>query len=82
MQLYIDSANNTALVNWDEPEGDDNSNEPVTIMEVHDFKSGDRFNAGSHTIKYTIKDQEDNRGDSCIFTVHVLSKNDFFVFQW
>ena len=74
MQVYIDSTNNTANVTWDEPQGEDNSRQPVTITEIHGYKSGQRFKAGSHTIKYTIKDKEGNRGDSCVFNLQVLSK--------
>ena len=74
MQVYIDSTNNTAKVTWHEPQGVDNSKEPVTITEIHGYKPEQRFNAGSHTIKYTIKDKEGNRGDSCVFNLQVLSK--------
>ncbi|XP_053382454.1 uncharacterized protein LOC123540032 [Mercenaria mercenaria] len=73
MQVYIDSTNNTAKVSWEEPKGEDNSKETVTITEIHGHKSGQRFEAGSHTIKYTIEDKEHNRGDSCVFNVQVLT---------
>ncbi|XP_060568379.1 uncharacterized protein LOC132726983 [Ruditapes philippinarum] len=75
MQVYIDSTNNTAKVTWDEPQGEDNSKEPVTITEIHGHKPGERLTAGSHTIKYTIKDKQQNRGDSCVFNVQVLTLN-------
>lgn len=74
MQVYIDSTDNTAEVSWIPPEGDDNSGENVTITVMHGYRPGQRFKAGSHTIKYIIEDKERNRGDSCIFTIEVLCK--------
>ncbi|XP_060578614.1 sushi, von Willebrand factor type A, EGF and pentraxin domain-containing protein 1-like isoform X2 [Ruditapes philippinarum] len=73
IQVYIDSANNTAKVTWNEPRGDDNSREPVTITEVHGHKPEVRLTAGLHSIKYTITDKAQNRGDNCVFNIQVVT---------
>jgi hypothetical protein len=74
MQVYIDSSNNTATVTWKVPTGTDNSKEQVIIKEEHDYVPGQRFNAGSYVVKYSIEDQEHNKGDYCNFRIEVLSK--------
>lgn len=74
MQIYIDSTNNTAKATWLLPEAEDNSKEAPAITEIHYYTPGQRFNAGSYTMKYTIEDKEHNRGDSCVFTLQVISE--------
>lgn len=71
IQQDIDAANNTAAVTWDIPAGSDNSQESVNVTEIHGYQPGNRFEAGSYIVKYTIEDQNHNRGDSCSFMITV-----------
>ncbi|XP_060576876.1 sushi, von Willebrand factor type A, EGF and pentraxin domain-containing protein 1-like [Ruditapes philippinarum] len=73
MQVYIDSTNNTATITWEVPTGTDNSKERVIIKEEHGYVPGQRFSAGSYVVKYSIEDQEHNKGDYCNFRIEVLT---------
>ncbi|KAH3780600.1 hypothetical protein DPMN_158418 [Dreissena polymorpha] len=69
--VLIDAANNTAMVNWALPKGNDNSGEPPIIIEENGFVPPMRFDAGNHYVKYSINDNAGNVGSSCIFHVTV-----------
>lgn len=58
---------------WDVPIGSDNSNKQPAMKEIHNYISGQRFEAGSHTVKYTIQDVNGNIGESCVFSITVQS---------
>ncbi|XP_052226025.1 sushi, von Willebrand factor type A, EGF and pentraxin domain-containing protein 1-like isoform X2 [Dreissena polymorpha] len=73
IQVPIDSPNNTAAVFWDVPKGTDNSNENVTIMEMHGYRPGQRLNVGVTRVTYTINDSSNNVGGNCSFLVQVQS---------
>ncbi|XP_052249805.1 sushi, von Willebrand factor type A, EGF and pentraxin domain-containing protein 1-like [Dreissena polymorpha] len=75
ISLGIDAPNNTAAVTWDIPSGTDNSNGPLEITEIHGYLPGQRFEAGSRTVTYRIKDSSNNSGDSCSFHIHVNSRS-------
>jgi hypothetical protein len=74
MQVYIDSTNYTAAITWDVPKGTDNSKEQIIIKEEHGYVPGQRFKPGSYVVKYSIEDQEHNKGDYCNFRIEVLCK--------
>lgn len=72
--MYVDSADNSAKVDWDEPKGKDNSNDNVSINEVNGYAPGRRMEAGMYTIKYSIEDSQHNFGEMCVFSVQVMCK--------
>ena len=72
--VNIDSANNTALVQWTVPEGTDNSGQQPIITEINGYTPNSRFAAGIHLLNYKIEDSEGNVGQSCAFMLRVQSK--------
>ena len=78
--VNIDSANNTALVKWDIPEGNDNSRQQPKITEANGYRPNTRFAAGSYLLRYRIEDADGNVGQSCVFKLRVQSNTiDYFI---
>ena len=78
--VNIDSANNTALVKWDIPEGNDNSRQQPKITEANGYRPNTRFAAGSYLLRYRIEDADGNVGQSCVFKLRVQSNTiDYYV---
>lgn len=74
IQTTIDSANNTAKVTWLIPSGIDHSGETPTVKEENGYVPGQRFTAGCHIVKYTIRDSAGNQGSTCSFIINVQCK--------
>ncbi|XP_077981971.1 sushi, von Willebrand factor type A, EGF and pentraxin domain-containing protein 1-like [Glandiceps talaboti] len=72
LNLVVETSpnSNTATVDWKIPSGEDNSDDPVSIMVVPAVTPPHTFPIGVHDVRYTATDKSGNKED-CTFMVIV-----------
>ncbi|GBN77953.1 Sushi, von Willebrand factor type A, EGF and pentraxin domain-containing protein 1, partial [Araneus ventricosus] len=70
-KIEVTSNDVREAVFWDEPQFEDNSGRPVSIVQTH--RSGDVFVPGRHTVTYQAIDYNNNK-NTCVFDV-IMTRN-------
>ncbi|XP_077984140.1 E-selectin-like isoform X2 [Glandiceps talaboti] len=68
IKMYADEGSTDIVVDWEQPEANDNSGETVTSELAEGIPPGSTFDQGYHVIKYTSTDGAGNVG-TCMFTI-------------